>query len=378
MIFLLFFVFLYAALYALMISFFYLSWKQVKTLKLQQQPISKKVTVIIPARNEAKNIGNILADLSKQNYSKSLFEIIVIDDHSKDATADIVNAYEADNLYLIKLKDVLKGEKIYSYKKKAIETGIAKANNEIIVTTDADCRLQPNWLQLITAPFANEKINIVAGPVVYFKEKNLLHYFESLDILGLAAITAGMTNKGLIGLCNGANLAYRKRSFDAVNGFEGIDSIASGDDMLLLQKIRNKFPGSVFYLKSKEATVYTYPSQSFENFIHQRIRWISKAKYYLDNRVTPVLIFAYIYHLMLLLLLITGIFDTRFLILFLIGWFIKLAVEYVLLTSSALFFRKYKTMNWFLPAQFLYIFYVVIAGILGIFTTYKWKGRTVK
>ena len=81
---------------------------------------------------------------------------------------------------------------------------------------------------------------------------------------------------------------------------------------------------------------------------------------------------------MLLLLLITGIFDTRFLILFLIGWFIKLAVEYVLLTSSALFFRKYKTMNWFLPAQFLYIFYVVIAGILGIFTSYKWKGRKVK
>jgi len=186
-----------------------------------------------------KNIilQNCLQSILQNNYPPSLFEIIVADDFSTDKTAEIVESFckEYSNVKLLRMQDKI-SYKINSYKKKAIETGIAESSFEWIVTTDADCLVSSEWLSLLDAYIQKTHSLFVAAPVMFISTKSFLGIFQSLDFISLQGITAASVSAGIHSMCNGANLAYEKKTFYAVNGFAGIDNIASGDDMLLMQK----------------------------------------------------------------------------------------------------------------------------------------------
>ena len=187
-------------------------------------------------------------------------------------------------------------------------------------------------------------------------------------------------------MCNGANLAYTKESFYAVNGFTGIDSIASGDDMLLLHKIKDQFPEGICYIKSKDVIVYTKPVVSLGAFFQQRIRWASKSDQYSDKTLLPVLLLVYFFNLLLLLTGILCFFVNSLPIVtilslpFVFGGVIilKTILELIFLYPVSVFFGKQKLL-WFFPLfQPLHIIYTVAAGWLGKFGTYEWKERKVK
>ncbi len=155
----------------------------------------------------------MLTALQKQTYPKELVEIIVINDHSEDGTADVVTRYKE-----VKLLH-LKNDSINSYKKKAIETGIAAATGELIVTTDADCLPPENWLRTIAA-FKEEKQSVfIAAPVVINCNSSILQIFQSLDFMVLQGITGAAVSKKKLTMCNGANLTYERKAFCEVNGF---------------------------------------------------------------------------------------------------------------------------------------------------------------
>ncbi|MEI9943927.1 MAG: glycosyltransferase [Chitinophagaceae bacterium] len=130
---LLFIIIFFFVSYSLLIIYYWQSWKSIPNFIPGNGRSSIKISVIIPARNEEENIGKLLNALNEQTYPKESFEIIVVDDHSEDGTTNIVSTFP--RVKLISLKD----DNINSYKKKAIETGIAAATGELIVTTDADC-----------------------------------------------------------------------------------------------------------------------------------------------------------------------------------------------------------------------------------------------
>jgi len=120
-------------LYSILIIYYWQSWRSIPDFIPAKKLLQTKISVIIPARNEEVNIGFLLTALQEQTYPRELVEIIVIDDHSEDKTTEIVDQYK--EVKLLQLKD----DSINSYKKKAIETGIAAATGDLIVTTDADC-----------------------------------------------------------------------------------------------------------------------------------------------------------------------------------------------------------------------------------------------
>src|SRR5437763_11590717 len=123
--------------YAILIAIYKKGWQQCPEFESRDRFIpTKKVSVIIPARNEERTIGTCLASLQKQNYPASLLETIVVDDHSEDATADVVSGFHSPNIKLIRLKEFVDG-KINSYKKKAIEVAVSQSTGEWIITTDA-------------------------------------------------------------------------------------------------------------------------------------------------------------------------------------------------------------------------------------------------
>ena len=358
--------------YSILIFFYRAGWQELKSFSQTIHETSIKISVIIPARNEEENIGKLLSSLEKQSYPNHLFEVIVVDDHSTDSTASIVSRHSFAKL--IKLES----DNINSYKKKAIEAGIASAAGDLIVTTDADCIVPENWLNIISAFKENTKAVFIAAPVMMEQDAGLLQTFQALDFLVLQGITAAAVQKRIHNMCNGANLAYERKAFFEVSGFAGIDHLASGDDMLLMQKIAQRFPGKISYLLSKDAIVTTEAPKTWKEFFNQRIRWASKATNYNDIKILSTLFLVYFFNCALLALFITG-FWMPFLWLGLCGILaFKTVVEFMFIYPVAKFYNKQDLLLLFPFFQPLHIFYTVIAGWFGVFGSFEWKGRRVK
>lgn len=358
--------------YSVLIIYYWQSWRSIPDYVSSNRKAQTKISVIIPARNEEKNIGKLLKALQGQSYPNEFFEVIVVNDHSTDNTAAIVKKFSS--VKLIELKE----DNINSYKKKAIETGIAAAVGELIITTDADCLPQKEWLKTI-ASFKGEKQAVfVAAPVAFDNDNSVLQIFQSMDFLVLQGITGASVDKKIHSMCNGANLAYQKKVFNEVNGFTNVDHIASGDDMLLMHKIWKKYPGEIYYLKSKEAIVITQPMKTWKEFFNQRIRWASKARHYNDKRISVVLLLVYLFNLSFLALLVASIWNLKFGIWLLGLWIAKTIIEFPFVYSVAIFFNKQKPIKYFFLFQPLHIFYTILSGLLGQFGKYEWKGRRVK
>ncbi len=380
---------IFLILYTTLIIYYRFAFSSIKQFNnsiIKQFNNKTNLSIIIPARNEEANIEHCIQSILQSNYPAHLFEIIVVDDHSEDNTANIVKKYEVQNVKLISLKDFVT-DKINSYKKKAIEVAIAQASGTLIITTDADCIVPPTWLQTIANFYEEKKPAFIAAPVTINCSWNFIQIFQSLDFMTLQGITAAVAHKKQMTMCNGANMSYERAAFYEVGGFAGIDNIASGDDMLLMHKIYKQYPERVLFLKSKEAIVKTAPVNTIKQFFNQRIRWASKADKYDDKRILPVLVLVYFFNVVMLLLPIVAIFNNAQYSMFnvqcsMLGlwlWMLllKIAVELFFLFPVASFFGKIN-MLWFFPfLQPFHICYTIIAGWLGKFGKYTWKEREV-
>lgn len=339
-----------------------------------------RFSIIIPARDEEEFIGKCVQYILDQEYPSELFEVIVIDDHSTDATSSIIRGLQQryNNLQLVELAKEMKGQQLNSYKKKAIETAIGKCDGDWIITTDADCSIGSQWLLHFEAYIQQHRPVFIAAPVRFINTGSFVSIFQCLDFMSMQGITAAAVSAGFHSMCNGANLAYSRKAFLDVGGFSGIDNIASGDDMLLMHKIKKAFPGGTGYLFSQESIVATAPMPDWKSFINQRIRWASKADKYQDKGITMVLALVYLMNLAMVLLLIAGFFHPRLWLMWLLLTAVKTLVEYTFMFPVASFFRQRALMGWFAIMQPVHMLYIVIAGWLGKFGKYQWKGRTVK
>jgi len=307
----------------------------------------------------------------------TLFEVIVVDDHSEDRTAAQVAAFPLSNLRLIRLKDHLQ-EETSAYKKKGIEIAIAQSTGDWIITTDADCVAPPQWIEMIMAFHQFASYEFIAAPVKFDANESLLHAFQAIDFLTMQGITAAAVFRNFHVMCNGANLAYSKKIFNAVKGFQLVDKLASGDDMFLMQKVTHQFPGKAGYLKNRNSIVITGPAESWKAFWQQRVRWSSKANEYEDKVLFRVLLLVYLFNFSLLGLFVGSIFYPNTIFVAILLLVCKAIVEFPFVQSVADFFGQRKLLVYFLLLQPLHVFYVVSAGLLGQFGTYQWKGRKVK
>jgi len=369
------------ALYCVLI-FLYAYWLlHIKKFSVDKtlNPPQTKFSIIVPARNEEKNIETCLRSILHNHYPKNLFEIIVADDSSEDRTAAIVRQLQEKypQLKLLNMNELIH-EKINSHKKKAIEAAIHHAGGNWILTTDADCMVSENWLMNFDNYIRQTQKRFVAAPVAFTNKPNFLNRFQCLDFLSLQGITAASVSAGMHNMCNGANLGYEKQLFFDINGFDGIDQLASGDDMLLMNKVKQQFPDVIGYLYSQDAIVFTQPMPTWKSFINQRIRWASKSSHYHDARITAVLCGVYLTNLFLLISFAAALFQPIYLLYWLGFIIIKTLVEGLLMQPTASFFKQKNLLKWFPVMQPIHIIYMVVAGFLGMFGKYQWKGRMVK
>lgn len=339
-----------------------------------------KITVVIPARNEAANIVACLQSLLHQDYPEALMEVVVVDDFSSDDTVGLVRQCADPRVRLLELRDFVQPKGLNSYKKKALETGIAAASGILIATTDADCVLPPLWLKNLAFLHQEKQAAFVAGPVSFFEEKNLLERFQSLDYLGMMVLTGAAIQRGQPHLANGANLAYPKAVFEAVGGFSGTDHLASGDDMLLLQKITKQHAQTIHFAKSDKALVLTHAKATLPEFLSQRLRWASKSAAFRNAGLlwTLGVVFALCWAI-LLSALIAPFAGFKILGLFALLFLIKSAADYALLSTACRYFGRPDLLRFFWLAQVLHIAYIAFIGLASMFRKhYVWKGRPVQ
>ncbi|RYY95987.1 MAG: glycosyltransferase [Chitinophagaceae bacterium] len=357
--------------YAALIAFYRRGWLRYPEVTAFPPPAPVPVTVLVPARNEAERLPGLLAALKEQHFDARLFSVLVLDDHSEDATASIAQG-AGGNVSVLSLDAGTQG------KKRALERGVSAAAGSLIVTTDADCFPGPLWLSLLAAQHAQAGSAFIAAPVRYRNPRRLSGIFQSLDFMTLQGITAASVATGVHSMCNGANLAYTKEAFDAVGGFRGIDHIASGDDLLLMHKIAQRYPGRVHYLKHRDAIVDTDPAPGWRAFWKQRVRWASKSAYYDDKRITAALALVYLFNLSFLVLAAAGFWNAWYWIGMLVLLLLKTVVELWFLAPVARFFGQRRLLRWFPLLQPLHILYTVAVGTFSSFGTYEWKGRKVR
>jgi len=365
-------------LYVLLILYFSYGWFSLGTYNRNYRIPSTQVSVIIPARNERKNIVSCLEDIVKQDYPHDLFEIIVVDDASDDNTSKLVERFITEHpetrVRLIKLEDNHKN----SSKKRAIAEGVKQAKGTLIVTTDADCRMNEKWLSTIVNYYETYGVSMIVGPVNLDNENTFFKKLQSLEFLSLIAASASSVTLNNPILCNGANLAYEKNSFDSVNGFKGNEKYASGDDVFLLQKIKKTLHERIGFIRHTDAIVYTEPERTLNNFISQRIRWISKSRGYKDPFTIAVAVIVYLFNFLLLAGLGLGFINPLFLKAFAFFFIIKIFVDLPILGGISFFVGRSSLLLYYLPLQAINIFYVSFIGICGNFGKFKWKGRQVK
>lgn len=386
-------IFLAIAYAALMLLYLY-GWRTLPEWRIPQRDWNPttRVSVVVPARNEVANIEACLRSIVEGTYPPDLLEIIVIDDHSKDATASAVTQFSRNSpaaIRLLSLADFIPPEEtVFSHKKKALEVGISQATDSLIVTTDADCIVPKEWLRLLVSVFEVKKeVKILTAPVAFQHEKGLLQYFQSLDFLGLMGITGAGIRLGRQRMGNGANLAYPKSVFEAVGGFEGNENRASGDDMFLIQKIAARWPGGVFFLKNPDATVLTEAKSTWHGFLQQRLRWGTKnaALPEWPVRLALLLLFLFCWSILINTVLfvgsvIFGVFaegNLPEILLFQI--FLKAIFDYIFLSEMCRFFKRKDLLRWFVPSFLLYTLYIPLLGTASLFfKKYQWKGRQVE
>lgn len=361
--------------YLWLIRFYLRNWAKIPVWEIPDdfKPLTR-LSVLIPARNEAAVIGTCLAHIIKQQYPADLLEILVINDHSTDDTEAVVEKLAHPQIQLLRLPTGMEG------KKAALSFGISRAAGELIITTDADCIVPEDWLQYLVSYYEKQTPVFMTAPVVFTDEASALERFQSLDMLGTMILTGAGIESGTLHMSNGANLAYPKAVFEAVNGFAGIDHLASGDDMLLMHKIARRHPGRLAFLKQPNAAVRTRAVPTWPAFFQQRLRWGTKSGAYQDWRIiaTLALVFFLCWGILLSPLLIfiwgwKGLLPMLMLLVF------KLIADYQLLGRAARFFRRGELMHHFFVSQGYHILYIAIVGLVAnLVKQYSWKGRTLR
>lgn len=334
------------------------------------------VSIIVPFRNESENILTSLKSLSEQDYPKDKFEILFVNDFSEDDSLQkLLLTEKVDN---VKVLNVPANYVENANKKRAIKYGIENSKGDIIVTTDADCIHSRNWLKTLLKCM-DEKTGFVSGPVEFMDTPSLFSKIQKLEFAGLVLTGAGLigTNKPVI--CNAANIAYRKKIFIEVGGFNDKVKLSSGDDELLMQKIRRETDFEIKFCWDHKAVVKTSSNSDLTQFYNQRKRWASKGLFYGNKMLVFKLILIYFFYVGLISQLALSLFvSLNYLILFILSIALKYLLEYKIVKKGKILLSLNNVMKIFPIAEFLQIPYIIIAGFSGVFGNFYWKQRRIK
>lgn len=357
------------SLYTILMVVLLGGWVRIRRQKMPSRAGTlHTVSIIVAVRNESENIETLVYSLTNMAFPKDRFEVIVVNDHSTDTTAEQAtkSLVGIENAKLLTLPDGKGG------KKAALQYGIAEARFEIIATTDADCTLSKNWLTCVASYFSSPETKMLIGPVRLQGSEAFFGKLQVAEFIAITGTTAAAVGLGHPIMCNGANLAFRKEEFTAVGGYDDNMSVASGDDEFLMRKILQRYPNGIRFLNYYEAVVSTAAQKDMGQFLQQRIRWAGKWKHNTDAVARLVAVFILASQISFLGLVIVNLVAPNISIVALV---MKIFLEGVFVYWVGRFLDHRMEVLTFIVLQFLYPVYVVFVGVYSLAAPFQWKDR---
>lgn len=356
--------------YSLLVLSFWRGWRSLKPHPEQNAGLPR-VSLIVPYRNEENKILSLLENLKQINYPKELKEVILVNDHSDDSGPEIIQGFMNANPGFgsaYSLEANLKG------KKAALRLGASRAQGEILLLTDADCRFGPDWVISMMQAFSNPDIQMTQGPVVIDPADNWVGNIQQIEFLSLMMSAAGSAGLFHPVLASGANLAVRKEVYLKATSYLK-DHINTGDDMFLLEYLKKRYPAGVAFLKNSKAIIQTPAVNSFQQFWNQRKRWTSKSTHYQNFEIMGTAMLVFFTNAILLITLIFALINLHWILLPISLLVLKTISEWPLMESGLKFYGLRNKRKWFFLFELVYPVYVLAISLAGVFGSFSWKSR---
>lgn len=354
--------------YTFVIGTFIKGAHNIKVLPPKKNIELKTFSIVIALRNEAENLENLFHSLEKLEYDSNKFEIIFVNDHSEDLSFTILKEFKNRrkdlNIQILDNKGI--------GKKEAVTAGIHKAQFEYILTTDADCIVPSQWIQAYNTLIKKKQYDYITGPVCIQQSSKFLDQFQFIEFLSLQGSTIGSYANSIPFMSNAANSCFSKETFLSLNGYQGNNSVASGDDIFLLEKISKNNSKSVGYLYSNDAIVSTAPETSWKQLYFQKIRWAAKATLY-KNKI-GIAIGSLVFTMNLILVFLT-FYDWRILS---VLFACKFIIDFILIKKTANFFKENLHIGYVIVCSLCYPLFSTGIFIMSQLTSFEWKGRQLK
>lgn len=247
---------------------YFLTGTRKKFPKLSEDSLPR-VSVIVAAKDEEANILRCLQALDKLEYPDGRLEIIIVDDNSSDGTGKIIDGFIADKP---RFRKIISGDGTANLKGKAnaLATAVREAGNEIILTTDADCAVNPLWARTIASYYA-DGVGMVNGFTCQEGEGKFSG-MQSLDFIYLLTAASGTANHNKPVSCIGNNMSYRKSAYLDAGGYEGLPFSVT-EDYSLMAAIRLTGKHRIIYPLDSGALVSSLPCGSVKELYRQKHRW---------------------------------------------------------------------------------------------------------
>lgn len=359
-------------IYFLRIAFFQIGFfiekrKSPKNLETNFQPT---VSVVVPAKNEEKFIHDCIQSIAQCNYPTHLFEIIAVNDRSTDKTGEILDvlALKINNFKVINVKNELQQTNIKG-KQAALQTGIENANGEIILMTDADCTVSPNWIKKIVTPYQNPEVGLVAS-FTNVVGNRIFDRLQAIEWIYLNTMAMGAVGLSQVMGCFGNNISVRRRSFNRIGGYKRMKFSVTED--LALQRAISESGDKVSYLISSDTLVNTKPCNSFKEYIRQHHRW-AKGGLTLGWRAIFFILSSFSIWAGLLFFLINLNFPM--VIAILLSRFVG---DLLLLLPSLSILGKKSYLKYYPLAIGLFLFMELLVPLIVLYPEVEWKGQSFR
>ena len=324
------------------------------------------VSIVVAARNEEKSIFSCLESLNKLIYPQNKIEIIIVDDTSTDKTEFLTSDFIKDKpqFRLVHLDEKNQGK--LRGKIRAISEGIKECSGEFILTTDADCVVNPLWVKTITS-YYKEDVGVVNGYTTQHVS-GVFNGMQAIDFIYLLFIAAGTINLGKPVSCIGNNMSFRKKAYEGTGGYENLPFSVT-EDFRLLNSINKLKKYKVVYPLNKDALVVSKPASTLKELFHQKKRWAVGG---IDAPPLGFFLMGWAF-LINLFVLATPIFLSDIWIYLVV---FKISNDFFVLLPIHQRLGLQKNLKYFLLFEIYYIVYVVFLPFMVLLNKkVKWKDR---
>ncbi len=357
---------LIAATYAIWTILVLLGWKKYVGQTKSEAVTVNSISIVIPFRNEERNLPAIINSIETLTYPKQNFEVLFVDDHSTDCSVEVLERLTEHSRV-----DISIHKSTNNGKKSAQSWGIHSSKHNWIACTDADCVVPQNWLHDINDAIQRHDVKLVFGGVLINSKE---HSLQKLEFLALIGSTMSMLKRGWLVMGNAANMAVKKDEFLKVERNLNNTVSPSGDDVFLLHEL-GKTPNSIALLSGAESAVKTNPQVSISELFFQRIRWASKTKKYQSTHAVIIAILIFAVNAFLLILGLSVFFNLKNGPLLVGLVFVKWFCDYYMLSKFTSFYKQEFALKTFFIQELINVIYVPIVGIFSQIISFSWKGR---